>query len=489
MFPLKLSLPVAADWYRCYVSAMATFGGNSGSERRGLGIAVVCVAQFVVVLDATIVATALPAIRAALGFSAADLQWVITGYSLVFGGFLIAGGRIADLIGPRVIFLLGLGVFVAASAACALAWSPATLIGGRLLQGLGSALLSPAALALLTALSDAGQARRRAIGWWTAAAATGGASGWILGGLLTQYLGWPFVFWVNLPIGIAAIAVTPRLLPAGARTRGAGLDLVGAFAATAGLGLLVYGLASTGEWGPLATTSWVPIALAVGLLTALARRERRVRDPLVPPAFLRSRPIVAANLTALALTASTTPAMFLAILYVQQVLQFSPARASVLFPAFSLAVVSGSLSAPRLLRRVGARRTLVTGFLGIGAGALVLVALSPANAVVQLLAAFTSMGVGLGVASVASTHTGTEAAEPDRQGVASGLLNSAAQIGTAIGLAVVTPLALSGGSASLDGYRIGFLASGAIVAFGTLASLLTPRRAATTEPVAPASAR
>jgi MFS family permease len=181
--------------------------------------------------------------------------------------------------------------------------------------------------------------------------------------------------------------------------------------------------------------------------------------------------------------------MFLAILYVQQVLQFSPARASVLFPAFSLAVVCGSLSAPRLLRRVGARRTLVTGFLGIGAGALVLVALSPANAIVQLLAAFTSMGVGLGVASVASTHTGTEAAEPDRQGVASGLLNSAAQIGTAIGLAVVTPLALSGGSASLDGYRIGFLASGAIVAFGTLASLLTPRRAATTEPVAPASAR
>jgi MFS family permease len=467
---------------------MTAFGGNGGS-RQGWGIALVCVAQFVVVLDATIVATALPAIRAALGFSAADLQWVITGYSLVFGGFLIAGGRLADLIGPRVIFLLGLGVFVAASAACALAWSPAALIGGRLLQGLGSALLSPAALALLTVLSDAGQARRRAIGWWTAAAATGGASGWILGGLLTQYLGWPFVFWVNLPIGIAAIAVAPRLLPAGVRTRGGALDLVGAFTATAGLGLLVYGLASTGERGPQATASWVPIALAAGLLVALARRERRVRNPLVPPAFLRSRPIVAANLTALALTASTTPAMFLAILYVQQMLQFSPARASLLFPVFSLAVVCGSLSSPRLLRRMGARRTLVAGFVGIGAGALMLVALLPAIAVVQLVAAFTFMGVGLGVASVASTHTGTEAVEPDRQGVASGLLNSAAQIGTAIGLAVVTPLALSGGAASLGGYRIGFLASGVIVALGTLASLLTPLRAAATESVAPTSAR
>jgi EmrB/QacA subfamily drug resistance transporter len=465
---------------------MVDFAGNS-SRQRGWGIALVCVAQFVVVLDATIVATALPAIRAALGFSAADLQWVITGYSLVFGGFLIAGGRIADLIGPRVVFLLGLGVFVAASAACALAWSPAALIGGRLLQGLGSALLSPAALALLTALSDAGQARRRAIGWWTAAAATGGASGWILGGLLTQYLGWPFVFWVNLPIGIAAMVLAPRLLPAGVRTTGATLDLLGALTATLGLGLLVYGLASTGERGPLAITSLFPFALAVGLLVALARRERRVPDPLVPPALLRSRPIVAANLTALALTASTTPAMFLAILYVQQVLQFSPARASLLFPAFSLAVVCGSLSAPRLLRQIGARRTLVSGFVGVGAGVLVLVALSPAVAVAQLLVAFTLMGVGLGVASVASTHTGTEAAEPDRQGVASGLLNSAAQIGTAIGLGVVTPLALSGDRASLNGYRIGFLASGAIVSFGVLASLLTPRRAAT-EPVAPKSA-
>jgi MFS family permease len=181
--------------------------------------------------------------------------------------------------------------------------------------------------------------------------------------------------------------------------------------------------------------------------------------------------------------------MFLAILYVQQVLQFSPARASLLFPAFSLAVVCGSLSAPWLLRRMGARQTLVTGFVGIGAGALVLVALSPAVAAVQLLAAFTLMGVGLGVSSVASTHTGTEAVEPDRQGVASGLLNSAAQIGTAIGLAVVTPLALSGDSAFVDGYRIGFLAAAAIVGSGTLASLLAPRQAAMMETVAPKSAQ
>jgi MFS family permease len=450
---------------------MSAFAGNRAGPP-GLGIAVVCLAQFVVVLDATIVATALPAIRTALGFSAADLQWVITGYALVFGGFLIAGGRIADLAGPRRVFLLGLGLFVAASIGCALAWSPTALIGSRLVQGLGSALLSPAALALLTALTDAGQARRRAIGWWTAAAATGGASGWVLGGLLTQYLGWPFVFWVNLPIGLGAMAVAPRLLPAGVRARGATLDLVGALTATTALGLLVYGLAGAGERGLLAVRSWTPIAIAAVLLMALARRERRLRDPLVPPAFLRSRPIVAANLTALALTATTTPAMFLAILYVQLVLRFSPARASLLFPIFNLAVIGGSLSAPRVLRRIGARRTLVIGFVGIGAGVTVLVALSPAIAVMQLLAAFTLMGTGLGIASVASTHTGTEAAEPARQGVASGLLNSAAQIGTAFGLAIVTPLATSGGSPSMDGFRVGFLAAGTIVTLGILVSFL-----------------
>jgi MFS family permease len=452
---------------------MGDFGGNT-TGRRGLGIAVLCVAQFIVVLDATIVASALPVIRTALGFSATDLQWVVTGYSLVFGGFLIAGGRIADVLGARLVFRLGLGLFVAASAACALAWSPAALISGRLAQGLGSALLSPAALSLLTALSGGGQARRRAIGWWTAAAATGGASGWVLGGLLTQYLGWPFVFWVNLPIGMVAMAVAPHLLATGVRNKGTPLNLLGAATATVALGLLVYGLASTGDRGALTITSWAPIAIATALLIALAQRERRVSDPLVPPGFLRSRAIIAANLTALALTASTTPAMFLAILYVQSVLRFSPARASLLFPVFNLAVIAGSLNAPRLLRRIGARPTLVTGFVGIGAGATVLVALSTAGAVAQLLAAFGLMGAGLGAASVASTHTGTEAAEPARQGIASGLLNSAAQIGTALGLAVVTPLALRGDSPSIDGFRVGFLATCAIVAAGLVVSLVTP---------------
>jgi MFS family permease len=264
-----------------------------------------------------------------------------------------------------------------------------------------------------------------------------------------------------------------RTLPAGTRTRGARLDLVGALVATAALGLLVYGLVGTGERGLFATTSWGPLALAAALLVILTRHEGRLPDPLLPAALVRSRAVVAANLTALTLTAATTPAMFLSILYVQQVLRFSPARASMLFPAFNVAVIFGSLGGPQLLRGIGARRTLVTGFLGIGAGAALLVALPTAGAAVwQLLTAFALMGAGLGAASVASTHTGTEAAEPAHRGVAAGMLSSAAQVGTVLGLAVVVPLATRGGSPSPDGFRNGFLGACAIAGAGVLVSLL-----------------
>ena len=182
---------------------MSVFTGNSSSLR--LGVAVACVAQFVVVLDATIVTMALPVVGESLGFSGGSLHWVITAYTLAFGGFLIPGGRLADLVGSRRMFMLGLGVFVLASVGCALAWSPGALVGARIVQGVGAALLSPAALALLSALSEPGAQRRRAVGWWTAAAASGGASGWVLGGLLTETLGWRSVFWVNLLIGLIAL--------------------------------------------------------------------------------------------------------------------------------------------------------------------------------------------------------------------------------------------------------------------------------------------
>lgn len=454
---------------------MDRFSGNSyDGPRPRLGLAVLCSAQFVVVLDATIVATALPSLRSALGFSPVDLPWVITAYTLVFGSLLITGGRVADLLGPRRAFHVGLLVFVAASAGCAFAFSPAVLVGARAVQGLGAALLSPAALALLTVLSDAGPVRRRAVGWWTAAAAGGGASGWVLGGLLTQYLGWRTVFWVNVPIGLAALAVAAHVLPAGRRRR-CRLDIGGTVAVTAAFGLLVYGLNSIGERGLLQVTSWAPVLLAGCISAVLARHLRRAADPLLPPRLLQSRTAAGANLTALALTAATTPAMYLSILYVHQVLRLPPARASMLFPVFNLAVIAGSLTGPASLRRVGPRRTLLAGFAGVGAGTVVLAGLpSHGMPIGQLLAAFAMMGAGLGGAAVASTHVGIDVADRAYEGVAAGVLNAAAQVGTAFGLAIVAPLATTAASAATDGYRTGFIGTCTLVLAGLLASLLLP---------------
>jgi len=453
---------------------MDVFTGNSSSLR--LGIAVACVAQFVVVLDATIVTMALPAVGESLGFSGGGLHWVITAYTLAFGGFLIPGGRLADLVGSRRMFMLGLGVFVLASVGCALAWSPGVLVGARIVQGVGAALLSPAALALLSALSEPGAQRRRAVGWWTAAAATGGASGWVLGGLLTETLGWRSVFWVNLPIGLIALVGALRIaVPPPDRTGVRRLDLLGAIGVTTTLALGVYGLTSTGEHGLTSVTSWVPMLVSGGVLVLLVRHERRIGDPLVPPELLRSRAVVGGLLTALAITATTSPAMFLCTLYVQQELQLSPVRASLLFPVFNIAVVGGSLLAPTLLRRFGARSTLLGGFGAMGFGCATLIAIGQyGHPIAYLVTSFALMGAGLGAASVASTQTGTEAVEVDQHGVVAGALTSAAQVGTALGLAL-TPFAIA--AAGGPNYRAGFIGTLVVAMAGVAFSLLVPARA------------
>ena len=456
---------------------MRAFAGNS--IRSGwTSVAVVCVAQFVVVLDVTIVTTALPAIRPALGFGDTGQQWIFTAYALVFGGLLICGGRVADVFGHRRIFLIGLGLFTVASVGCALAWSAAALVAARVVQGAGAALLSPAALAMLTTLTKPGEERRRAVGWWTAVAAGGGASGWVLGGLITEYAGWRWVFAVNVPIGLVALVMGLLVLPAGQRKPGvARLDLGGALTATAGLSLLVYGLTGVGERGLGQPASWVPLLLAAVALVILVRHESRTPDPLLPIGLLRSRAVAGANLTAAAITAATSSAMYLSVLYVQQVLRVPAGRASLLFPALNLAVIAGSLTGPRLLKVLGARHTLLAGFAGIAVGIISLLALpSEGLPVAQLLAAFAVVGAGLGVAAVASTQTGTNAADPEYRGVVSGVLNSAAQVGTAVGVALLLPLAASAGLDTMAGYHIGFIGAGAIALAGAFASFLVPAR-------------
>ena len=439
-------------------------------------VGVLCTAQFVVVLDVTIVTSALPALGRDLGFAAADLHWVVSAYTLVFAGLLIVGGRIADAVGARRVFGAGLAGFTAASLGCGLAWSAASLIGFRIVQAAGAALLSPAALALLTAVSPQEGDRRRVVGMWTAAAAAGGASGWVIGGLLTQYAGWRWVFCVNVPIGVVALALVPAVVAHVAARRPSRLDLVGAAGITLGLAAVVLGLTRLAEGRGGALDVLAPLVVGGAVLTAVLRHERRTDDPLLPLALLRSRHLAAADLVAVAVTASTSPAMLLAVLYVQDVLGRSPAEGALLFPALNLTVILGSLLAPRALRRIGARATGAAGMtvIGLGVAPLVAVPQRPDGAQVAisaaLLTSFALMGTGLGLASVASTTAGTSAVVEDDRGVASGVLASAAQLGTALGLAVLVPMAAG------DHLRVGFLGAVAVALLGALAATLLPRR-------------
>src|SRR3954447_8533755 len=300
---------------------------------RAAMVAVLCPAQFVVVLDATIVAVALPAIRRSLDMATADLQWVVSAYTLAFAGVLVLAGRLADLHGRRRVFMAGLALFSAASLACGLSGSAAGLIAGRAVQGLGAAGVAPSALAAITAAIPGGAARRpalgvwaaaaipdgaarrRALGVWTAAAAGGGATGWLLGGVITEAVGWPWVFLVNVPVGAAAVALAPFFVPESRSEEGGRrLALAGAVTLTTALALLVFGLTRAQLAGPGSPAAIGGTAGAVVLLALFARIEQRAPDPLLPAALLRADGLVGANLAAAALTASTTPPLLLCVL-------------------------------------------------------------------------------------------------------------------------------------------------------------------------------
>jgi EmrB/QacA subfamily drug resistance transporter len=442
-------------------------------------LALLCVAQYVVVLDVTIVAVALPTIQRALEFADASLQWVIVAYTICFAALLTVAGRAADLRGRRRMFVLGVALFGAASLACGLAPSAAALVGTRAAQGIGAAALSAAALALLTATFSADRERERAVAAWTAAAAGGGASGWVLGGLLTEALDWRWVFFANVPLALAALAAVPRLLPPDARRDHPApptLDLPGAATLASGLAALVLALASIERHGALSPLVLGALGGAAVLLTAFVANERRGRDPLVPAATLRRPGFAAALAGATVLTATTTPAMFLAMLLQQRVLGYSPAEAGLGSAPFNVAVIAGSAAGPALSRLAGPVRAIAAGLLAIAAGAGVLAAGGAETPYVQVLAALALMGAGLGCASVASTTLGTAALAGRDQGLASGLLGTAAQVGTVLGLAIVVPLAAAAARAEglADGYSTGQLA--VVLAAGGAATAFLLRR-------------
>jgi MFS family permease len=440
-------------------------------------LGLLCTAQFVLVLDVTIVAVALPSLRKGLGFSATGLQWVVSAYVLAFAGFLLLGGRAADLWGRRRLFMIGLAIFAGASAWCGLAGASWELVAARAVQGAGAAVVAPAALSLLTTTFAEGARRERALGVWTAAAAGGGATGFLLGGVVTQALGWRAVFLVNVPVGLLGLLLSPVLLAEGRRPSAARLDLAGAVTLTGAMSSLVYGLSQVERGGPGSAGTWLPLAAAALLGGAFVARERRAAHPLIPLDALRHRGLAGASLVAMLLTGVTTPGALFSVLYIQDLLGYPPTLAGVTVAPFSVAVVAGSLAGARLAGagRLGADRAMAAGLLAVGLGAAALSTMGVSGGLpASMVAGFVLSGLGLGVASVASTAMGTAAVPAAAQGLASGLLNTAAQVGTALGLAALVtvasartgaltpPGARPSAAAVVDGYRWAILAGLAV---------------------------
>jgi EmrB/QacA subfamily drug resistance transporter len=464
-------------------------GGQARVEHKGAALVLLCVAQFVDVLDVNAVIVALHSIGQDLGFSQAGLQWVVSAYVLFFAGFLLLSGRVADLWGRRLTFVAGLAVFTAASLCCGRSVSPEMLVVSRAFQGLGAATTAPAALSIITTIFAEGRERDRAVAAWTAVAAGGGAAGLLLGGFITDVLGWEWIFFVNVPVGVAAIALSHVLLPE-SRDPAASrrLDLLGAGTVTSGLVLLVLGLTRTEEAGFGSPTTLATLGLAATFFGAFVFVERRAADPLVPLRLFRLHALVGAALVAFALTAATAPVGVLVTLYLQNTLGYSASLAGLAGLPFSLCVIAGSMMGGRISERIGGRVTMSLGLAVVAASALVTAGITAEGGVAYVLAGAALSGLGLGFASVASTARGTSAVEEGKRGLASGFMNTSAQVGTALGLAALLTLAatrtaaLSDGAESaavalVAGYRLAFLVAAGVASLGVVAALYFFRQA------------
>ena len=412
-------------------------------DRRYGALALIVIAQFMVVLDVSIVNVALDALKSSLHFSESSLQWVITSYAIVFGGFLLLGGRIADLFGRRRVFALGVLVFVIGSALCGLAWSSGSLIAFRALEGFGGALFAPAGLSLLMTTFPEGQGRARAIAFWGAASGSGGAAGVLLGGILTSYLSWPWIFLINVPVGLAVVALVPRFLAEAKRLDGVRhFDVAGAVTVTASLMLFVYALTSASQHGWGSGLTSVAFAASAALLTLFVGIERRAAAPLMPLGIFRVRTLAAGNVVTVALASIAFSNFFLLALYMQQVLGYSAAENGVAFLAIALPIAILSNVAAPLVRRFGPRPVLAVGLATIVASEGWLLRLpTHGHYGYDLLPAFLLMGVGMALSWVPVTIASLAGVSPADAGIASGITNTSRQVGGALGLAVVTTIA------------------------------------------------
>jgi EmrB/QacA subfamily drug resistance transporter len=452
---------------------------KSAEDRRWIALALLCVAQFVVVLDASIVNVALPTIGDALDFTEGNLPWVVNAYVLTFGGFLLLGGRMADLLGRRRVFMGGLILFALASLAGGLATTSGQLIAARAVQGLGAAILSPAALSIVTTTFRDGSERNRALGVWGAVAGSGGAAGVLLGGVLTDGLGWEWVLWVNVPIGLIAAAIAPSLI---AESRSEGqrrhFDFAGAASVTAGLSLLVYALvdANNAGWGSGRTIGL--LAVSVALIGAFIAIELRSKDPLMPFRIFRLRTLTGANVVGLMVGASLFSMFFFISLYMQQVLGYSAIHAGLSYLPLALSIIVSAGIASQLVTKIGFKPVLAAGMVFIATGLLWFTQISVGGSfTADILGPSLFAAVGLGFAFVSTTIAAVSGVAEHEAGLASGLINTTQQVGGALGLAILSAISISVTGTSrdpavlVDGFHWAFLAGAGFAILGLIGTL------------------
>jgi EmrB/QacA subfamily drug resistance transporter len=462
--------------------------------RRWWALALLCGAFFMVILDANIVLVALPSIEAELGFSEQGLQWVISAYALTFAGLLLLGGRAADLLGRRRVFMVGLLLFTAASLVCGLAWSPAALIGARALQGIGAAIMTPTALSIISTTFE-GAERNKALTIWGMNGAFGATAGYVIGGLLVDGAGWEWIFFINLPIGLAALALSPVLLRESREaTARRSYDPAGALTITGSLVLLVYALVEAPDAGWGSPQSILLFGGAAGLLALFALIESRHRAPLLPLRLLRSRTLVGANAVMLLFGAVGFGMPFILTLYGQQVLGYSALEFGASFVVTPIAAAVGMIVGQAAVEKLGFRRVAVTGMALLGAGSLLLTQVSVGGSYFgDIFLGILVFGAGIGPAFGTATIAALADVGEREAGIASGISNTAFQLGGALGVAIASTVAVSrtegylaanGGADPLvgltEGFQSAFLACVVMAGIGTALALLLlgrPRKA------------
>jgi EmrB/QacA subfamily drug resistance transporter len=476
-------------------------------ERKGLGLLLLCLVQFMVVLDIAIVNVALPTIKNSLDFGESSLSWVINAYTLTFGGLLLLGGRTADLLGRRRMFMAGLVLFSGASLACGLASSASMLIGARAVQGVGAAIISPAALSILTTMFEEGPERNKALGIWGAIAGSGGAAGVLLGGILTQELSWSWIFFINVPIGIAVIATAPRWLPE-SRVEAAerAFDAAGAVLATGGLSLLVYALVQTVDHSWTAPRTIAMFIAAAAMLVGFVATEARAKHPLMPLGIFRNRSLSAANAVGLMLGASVFSMFFLLTLYMQQVLGYDALKTGVGYLTVATAIVISAGASQALVTRIGVRTVLGTGMALTAVGLVYFTQVSVNGSyLIDLVPGFLLTGVGLGFSFVPVSIAALVGVQHDEAGIASGIINTSQQVGGALGTAILSTVAFTQTAnyiadhlpataavqahAAVDGFSMAFGVGAGLAAIGVVLTLAfiprqTPQEIMAAEPAA-----